>query len=542
MIDELYVKDYVLFDKTNVEFEPGMTVITGETGAGKSLLIDAINLIRGQRAQKNCIRKGSSKAVLQMHLSNLNDRQKAMLEENDFDAEEDLFIQRSLSETGKSSIKINGQPSTLSFVRDFVSHMVDVHSQMDTYQLMNTSVQLDLLDQYAKTSSLRDEVNQAYIVYSKNRQAFNKAKEETYSEDALEFATMQFNEIEEAHIEEGELDSLTKRIKVLANAQKNLEQLSDSIYALDHENGVLDGLYIVKKALKEETVPLDLENLYYQLSDLCDSLKAKRELLQRDMEDIDRLKEREYFIKRLYRKHGGTHASMMEAKKRYLDRIDQIIHRQDVLEKLEKDLINSQQAYMRLATKLSEKRQAVFKELSNQIEMHCKDLMLEHAKFQIQRKEKEASKDGIDEIEFMVSMNTGQPFSELKASASGGELSRLMLALKVVFQSQQGIETIVFDEIDTGVSGKVAFAMGQKMKRLSKDYQVLCITHLASVAAWADHHLRVQKETDENSTVTHVQVLDQEQSIEELAMMASGEVSSASLLAAKELKDRVQHG
>ena len=228
----------------------------------------------------------------------------------------------------------------------------------------------------------------------------------------------------------------------------------------------------------------------------------------------------------------------MKAKEQYMETIDKIIHRQAVLERLSKEKEEALTLYQTKAESLSKQRKSVFNDLSSQIETHFKDLMLKNARFKVDVQRKEPSANGIDDINFVVSMNPGQPFSLLKDSASGGELSRLMLALKVVFQSQQGIDTIIFDEIDTGVSGKVAYAMGHKMKTLSKDYQVLCITHLASVAAWADHHYRVAKNSQSDSTLAHVEELSDQQVLEELALMSSGSVSKASLMAAKELKER----
>ena len=217
--------------------------------------------------------------------------------------------------------------------------------------------------------------------------------------------------------------------------------------------------------------------------------------------------------------------SLMESKKNIMDKIDRIIHRQDVFDKLEKEKEESFAAYMKLANELSVKRKDVFSLLESKVMEHCKDLMLENARFKISCTEKKPSSNGIDEIEFLVSMNPGQDFSSLSVSASGGELSRLMLALKVVFQASNGIETIIFDEIDTGVSGKVALAMGAKMKALSHKYQVLCITHLASVAVMANTHYLVSKKSTFNETITRVQKLDHEQTIQELAIMTSGEAS-----------------
>ena len=269
----------------------------------------------------------------------------------------------------------------------------------------------------------------------------------------------------------------------------------------------------------------ELKNLYYSLQTVDEELKYVRDTHSNDALDLDSLQNRQYLIKKLYRKYGGSYMSLMESKKNIIDKIDRIIHRQDVFDKLEKEKEESFAAYMKLANELSVKRKAVFSLLESKVMEHCKDLMLENARFKISCTEKKPSSNGIDEIEFLVSMNPGQDFSSLSVSASGGELSRLMLALKVVFQASNGIETIIFDEIDTGVSGKVALAMGAKMKTLSNKYQVLCITHLASVAVMANTHYLVSKKSTFNETITRVQKLNHDQTIQELAIMTSGEAS-----------------
>ena len=438
-------------------------------------------------------------------------------------------------------MKINNQPATLSFVRQIVSKMVDVHSQMDTYQLMDPNVQLDLLDRFANCEALKNEVKNLYQIYARASNELKKAQEETFSDDALEYATAQYNEINDADIKEGELEELSNRIKEVANAQKTLEDLNESIYTLDKDGGLIDSLYNLKKSLQRNYWDTSIENLddiYYEFVDLSEELKNRREDLQRDTHELDKLQEREYLIKRLYRKYGQSYEGLMKAKEQYMETIDKIIHRQAVLERLSKEKEEALTLYQAKAESLSKQRKSVFNDLSSQIETHFKDLMLKNARFKVDVQRKEPSANGIDDINFVVSMNPGQSFSLLKDSASGGELSRLMLALKVVFQSQQGIDTIIFDEIDTGVSGKVAYAMGHKMKTLSKDYQVLCITHLASVAAWADHHYRVAKNSQSDSTLAHVEELSDQQVLEELALMSSGSVSKASLMAAKELKER----
>lgn len=528
MIEQLSVKDYVLFKSCIIDFTDGMSVITGETGAGKSLLIDAIGYLSGNRIKSNVIRNGKDKAVLSMVLT-ANDRVNAILEENGFEVDDQVIISRTILNNNKSTVRINQQITTLSFVRKIVNLLVDIHSQMDTYRLMDTSVQMELLDSYAKTMDLKASVKEAYVKYSNVLHELETLKNEEFSDAELEFLTTQLDEIENANIQEDELDALNDQIHEATSWYKNSEDLSSCLYEIDKENGALDSLYNLYKQASKSPILNDYEesfkNLYYSLQGVDEELKHMRDTHSNDSLDLDSLQSRQYLIKKLYRKYGGSYTSLMESKKSITDKIDRIIHRQDVFDKLEKEKEESFTAYMKLANALSLKRKEVFSQLESKVMEHCKDLMLENARFMISCMEKKPSSNGIDDIEFLVSMNPGQDFSSLSASASGGELSRLMLALKVVFQASNGIETIIFDEIDTGVSGKVALAMGAKMKALSKNYQVLCITHLASVAVYANTHYLVNKKVSASETITNVQELDQDKTIQELAVMTSGEAS-----------------
>lgn len=528
MIEQLSVKDYVLFKSCIIDFTDGMSVITGETGAGKSLLIDAIGYLSGNRIKSNVIRNGKDKAVLSMVLT-ANDRVNAILEENGFEVDDQVIISRTILNNNKSTVRINQQITTLSFVRKIVNLLVDIHSQMDTYRLMDTSVQMELLDSYAKTMDLKASVKEAYVKYSNVLHELETLKNEEFSDAELEFLTTQLDEIENANIQEDELDALNDQIHEATSWYKNSEDLSSCLYEIDKENGALDSLYTLYKQASKSPILNDYEesfkNLYYSLQGVDEELKHMRDTHSNDSLDLDSLQSRQYLIKKLYRKYGGSYTSLMESKKSITDKIDRIIHRQDVFDKLEKEKEESFTAYMKLANALSLKRKEVFSQLESKVMEHCKDLMLENARFMISCMEKKPSSNGIDDIEFLVSMNPGQDFSSLSASASGGELSRLMLALKVVFQASNGVETIIFDEIDTGVSGKVALAMGAKMKALSKNYQVLCITHLASVAVYANTHYLVNKKVSASETITNVQELDQDKTIQELAVMTSGEAS-----------------
>lgn len=546
MIEQLMVKDYILFDYALVDFTHGMHVITGETGAGKSLLIDAIGYLSGKRINGNIVRKGKDKAILQMVCSTSSPKISQMLEENGFEVEDSILITRTVQANQKSTIRINQQITTLSFVRELVSYMIDMHSQMDTYQLMQPSVQLDLLDALAQTKDLREEVAQQYTTLKAIEKEYHTCKNESLSDDELDYLTAQLNRIDELNIQEGELESLQEKVKICAEMEKNTELFSQSIYQLNKENGLMDTCYDLSKELSKTNSTSEIVNqlmdIYYRFDEIKENLQEQLNQFDQSSESIDEMESRIYTIKAMYKRYGGSVSSLMEAKANLEKKIERFLSREHILAEMETNLSKARKAYDQLAEELSQKRKAIFSSVEQQVNQHCHDLMLEHADFHISSQEKEASKDGKDAIEFLISMNPGQPLVPLKDSASGGELSRLMLALKVVFQAQQGVDTIIFDEIDTGVSGKVAFAMGHKMHTLAQHYQVLCITHLASVACFGDRHYCVQKTSEDGSTQTSIHLLNEKETLEELAVMSSGQVNQASLQAAQELKDRAIHG
>lgn len=546
MIEQLMVKDYILFDYALVDFTHGMHVITGETGAGKSLLIDAIGYLSGKRINGNIVRKGKDKAILQMVCSASSPKISQMLEENGFEVEDSILITRTVQANQKSTIRINQQITTLSFVRELVSYMIDMHSQMDTYQLMQPSVQLDLLDALAQTKDLREEVAQQYTTLKAIEKEYHTCKNESLSDDELDYLTAQLNRIDELNIQEGELESLQEKVKICAEMEKNTELFSQSIYQLNKENGLMDTCYDLSKELSKTNSTSEIANqlmdIYYRFDEIKENLQEQLNQFDQSSESIDEMESRIYTIKAMYKRYGGSFSSLMEAKANLEKKIERFLSREHILAEMETNLSKARKAYDQLAEELSQKRKAIFSSVEQQVNQHCHDLMLEHADFHISSQEKEASKDGKDAIEFLISMNPGQPLVPLKDSASGGELSRLMLALKVVFQAQQGVDTIIFDEIDTGVSGKVAFAMGHKMHTLAQHYQVLCITHLASVACFGDRHYCVQKTSEDGSTQTSIHLLNEKETLEELAVMSSGQVNQASLQAAQELKDRAIHG
>ncbi|WP_300937385.1 DNA repair protein RecN [Faecalibaculum rodentium] len=543
MIEQITVQNYILFDKASVEFEDGMSVITGETGAGKSLLIDAIGYLCGGRIQGSIVRQGQDKAVLRMVLTS-SPAADALLAEHGFEPEEVLTITRTVNAAGKSQVRLNGQITTLGFIRQLTARLIDIHSQLDTIQLMDPAVQLDLLDQYAGVD--RQGVQDAWKEFASARQALQQAQNETYSDEELEFVTAQLNEIDSAKAGEGELEQLQESIRTASRSQKTEEEVREILGLLKKDGGILESVYELARVMKKNPGLAgrsdEIQSLYYQLESVGEEAQEQLDSVRDQARDLDAMQDREYQLKRLYRKYGGSREAMMEKRQALETRVDRILHRQDLFDKLEKQKKAALAAYVEKARALSKAREAVIPELQEQILSHARDLMLEHARFEIRRTDKTPGETGMDDITFYASMNPGQPLTPVRQSASGGELSRLMLALKTVFQTREGIDTIIFDEIDTGVSGKVALAMGSKMHKIAENRQVLCITHLASVAVWADRHFTVSKESDGQTTLTRISELDHEETLRELAIMAHGHATEQAVDGMRELQKEVLDG
>lgn len=543
MIEQITVQNYILFDKASVEFEDGMSVITGETGAGKSLLIDAIGYLCGGRIQGSIVRQGQDKAVLRMVLTS-SPAADALLLEHGFEPEEVLTITRTVNAAGKSQVRLNGQITTLGFIRQLTARLIDIHSQLDTIQLMDPAVQLDLLDQYAGVD--RQGVQDAWKEFASARQALQQAQNETYSDEELEFVTAQLNEIDSAKAGEGELEQLQESIRTASRSQKTEEEVREILGLLKKDGGILESVYELARVMKKNPGLAgrsdEIQSLYYQLESVGEEAQEQLDSVRDQARDLDAMQDREYQLKRLYRKYGGSREAMMEKRQALETRVDRILHRQDLFDKLEKQKKAALAAYVEKARALSKAREAVIPELQEQILSHARDLMLEHARFEIRRTDKTPGETGMDDITFYTSMNPGQPLTPVRQSASGGELSRLMLALKTVFQTREGIDTIIFDEIDTGVSGKVALAMGSKMHKIAENRQVLCITHLASVAVWADRHFTVSKESDGQTTLTRISELDHEETLRELAIMAHGHATEQAVDGMRELQKEVLDG
>lgn len=549
MLSEIYVKDFVLIDNVNLPFCAGMSAFTGETGAGKSLLIDAIGILCGDRINTAMIKQGKERAVIEgvFELSATHPLT-ALLSLEGYELEDNtLIVQRSFGIDGKSSAKLNHRTTTVSFIRKVLSSLIDIHSQHDSQYLLNPRYHLQLLDNYCGETELLKQVGEAFEDYNQIAVKLQEALESDYNEDDLEFLTYQLNEIDEADIKENELNELEEEQRRFSAFEKISSALHQCTALLNNDSGANPAVYEAARLLElidEDEVIVaahdKLLEIYYALEDQYQVLYQYMDTMEYDEQRVNAVNERIFQIRKILRKYGGDIDAVIEKRADLEQKIDQILHRSDYIKKQEALKKAAYDKFYQAAETLHELRVEKAKTLEQQIVSQLRDLHLENARFHVEIHTHEGNRQGIDHVQFLISMNKGEALRALQTTASGGELSRLMLGLKTIFSRLQGIETIIFDEIDTGVSGGVAFAIGKKMQQLSKDTQVFCVTHLSQVAACADHHFLVEKSQNEQGTTTAIRELSNEERVEQLALIASDSTSEHALSAARELLTKAQ--
>lgn len=543
MLQNLYLKNYILIDELRLDFKSGFSVFTGETGAGKSILIDAIGLLMGDRFTADMIRHGSDKAIIEavfstksMHIASLfNDLN------YDFDLNE-LIISRELTQEGRSINRINNRSVPVSLLKEIGQYLVDIHSQNDTQYLLNNRYHLQLLDAYNIDRALLDDVKKRYQVYAKLKSELNEKEKNDLNPDDLDFLSFQSLEIEKANLVVGEDEELENQQRLLMSFEKVSTRLTSAIDLLDENEGAREKIYEAVKALRhvdemETLKPVieTIDELYFNLVEQIEELKDRFNELSYDEDRLNQIQDRLFQINKLKKKYGRTLEQILEHYAEIKDRMHAIEHREEVLEELRHACEHAYKQFELKALELREVRKNKARALETAIIKEIRDLYLEKAQFSIVFSEVGANSSGLDFVEFLISMNPGESLKPLIKVASGGELSRLMLGMKVIFNDLQSIETVIFDEIDSGVSGRVATAIGQKMSSLARHAQVFSVTHLGQVAACSRTHYLVSKIQANTLTNTNIAELTEEGRIHELAMIASGSITPNALSAAQEL-------
>ena len=545
MIKNIFIKNFILIEQLTLDFQDGFSAFTGETGAGKSILIDAISLLKADRASASYVMKGKDKAIIEGTFDLSNDTHALqILKENGFEDDEEYYtFSREISASGKSVARLNHRIIPLSLMREIVNTQLDIHGQRDNAYLLQSSNHLVLLDRYLHLEDAVHLVKEKYKVYTELVKEKQEAMEDSYNENDLEYFKYQIQEIENANLkpeEEEELEEKEKNYLSLKNSMDKFQAIED-LYTSSVESDIYSLLKLVE-SLKDvdriDSLQSQYTDAYYSMVDAVSSLIQMKDNFSFSEEEINEMEERLYTIQKLKRKYNTDIQGILEYKDELELKVQRFDNRQEYLQQMDDKIKKAENAYLKTAQSISDKRKAGAPALDKAIAEQLSELHLNNAKFLTHIENGEYTSSGIDKVEFKVAMNKGQEYSPLAFSASGGELSRLMLGLKVIFTHLQKIETIIFDEIDTGVSGKVAFSIGKKMKELSDECQVFAVTHLAPVASWADHQYLVSKESDESSTHTTIHELDEYQRIEQLAFISSGEITEASTSAAKELLSR----
>lgn len=554
MLQELSIKDFAIISDLNIEFEDKMNALTGETGAGKSIIIDAVGLLIGGRSSVEYIRNGCNKALLQglFLIKNSQSNVFRFLDDLGIDYEDNqILIDRELNVNGRNVCRINGTLVNISTLKKLGAMMVDIHGQNEHQQLMNIKNHLGMLDNYDQSiQSVLVDYQKSYAQYIDLKQKLIQ-KQEHFQEFAqrLDILKFQIDEIESAQLQVNEEEELLHEKEYLNNYQQISEAIQNSLTSLNNDDlqgdSAVDQIGTALNELQSISDINDnyaklsesLSNVYYELQDIVDQLTDEISTQDYDEGRLNEVEERLNLIHQLKRKYGSSIKEILDYLEKIKKELADMEELQDNDDQLEKRLTIVEDELSKKAAILSEKRKQIAEVLTNDVNEQLHQLCMEKAKFKVVFHENDIfSVDGLDKIEFYVQTNVGEGLKPLVKIASGGELSRIMLALKTVFAKQQNITSIIFDEIDTGVSGRVAQAIANKIKAIADYSQVLCITHLPQVAATAETQFYIEKQVHNNRTETTVTKLTENERITKIATMLSGDkITDASIEQAKAL-------
>lgn len=550
MLEELQIRNFAIIDELTIKFQSGMNVFTGETGAGKSIIVDAIELVVGGKAETDMIRAGydESEITASFDISAL-DEVKKRLSELGYD-ESEIILRRVLSRSGKSRAYINGKLVPVSLLKEVGALLIDIHGQHQHQSLLNPATHLEHLDRFAGLLPLRERYSVVYFKWVNIKDEINKLREmEKIRSERMDFLSYEVREIEEAKLNPDEEEYLKTERQILSNSEKFLSFARDgydNIYA--KEGSVLEVLNSLKKRA-EELLRVDpalkesvdgIENSIVLLNEVAMFLQKYIDKFNFDPARLDEIESRLALIGRLKKKYGGTIQEILQRCNELKAELKKIESADERLRELEKEEAELYKELNALAEKLREMRIRSSKKLKKGIESELNMLGMEKAIFEVSIKESDFQENGADDVEFFISTNPGEEVRRLAMVVSGGELSRIMLAMKKVLAGCSGVPVLIFDEIDAGIGGAVAEVVGKKLKEVSEEHQVLCVTHLPQIACYAGAHYFVSKQEDKGRTVTRVKQLDKQERIEELARMISGlELTKKSREYAKELLERV---
>jgi len=551
MLTHIHIWNFAIVEALDIELESGLSVLTGETGAGKSILLDALGLALGDRADSTVIRHGESRAEISVTFDTSNSANaEEWLKEHELDSEHECIIRRTVSEKGPSKAFINGKPATVQQLRELAEMLVDLHGQHEHQSLMKADVQQQLLDDYAAHSNLVKKVSTSFKEWNKLNTEFNKLNTAKNEQDhRLDLLRYQVKELETLNVQVGESEKLDIEYKRLSNASQLLQTTEQTLHAieesdkgsisqqLNHFTSELQQLGKTDNKLNDIAGLLD--NAMIQINEASSELHQYIDNLEMDPQRLSYLDERIGTIHNLARKHQVTPDELPALFEKIQKELDSIENADGHLEQLQKDITITAKAYTQAANNLSKSRMKAANDLSSKVSENMQELGMEGGEFKVALNTYDTNSfhaNGNEQVEFLVSANPGSPAKSLSKVASGGEISRISLAIQVIAAESTRIPTLIFDEVDVGIGGRVAEIVGLKLKQLASHRQVICVTHLAQVAALGEHHLQVSKQSDSAATISQINYLDKQRRVEELARMMGGiEITEQTLSHAKEM-------
>ncbi len=545
MITSLYIKNIALIREHTLEFAEGLNVLSGETGAGKSIIIDSLNFVLGDRADKSLIRHGQSNATVEAIFNDNNNKNViAVLEEFGIDREENLIVKRTMSENGRSDCRVNGRAVTLSQLRKLVAHLVDIHSQHENQALLNEANHILILDKYGKSIlALKEKFNVHFNAYLKAKEEIDAFEDESARARKIDSLEYQIAEIERVNPQIGEEDNLITQRNKFQNSERIANALSASYTALDGEES-FGAINLTQIAIREinavlrfdnkfENLSERLESVKIELRDIANELSNEIEALSYNPRELEQIEERIAEIRKIKKRYGPIEELPEFLEKTYRE-LENLKNAEQKILELEQIKIEEGNLAIDYALKLHDERVRVAKSFNNAIVKNLKELGMKNTTFEAEiifPENKDcilstANENGADSVRFLISPNLGEPLKPLSKIASGGEMSRFMLGLKNITAELEEIDTLVFDEIDTGISGLIAKVVAQKLSDVSKNRQVLAVTHLPQLASMADHHYLITKYEKEGQTITEVHLLDELGSVKEVMRLAGSDATS----------------
>lgn len=546
MLTSLKIENVAIIESAAIEFGCGLNVLTGETGAGKSIVIDSINAILGERTSREIIRTGAQSAKVYAVFEDVNEKVKAFLYENGIDCEDGvLIINRTLNRDGKNICRLNGAPVTVSMLRELGGELIDIHGQHDSQSLLSPEKHCGFVDGFAENADLISDYREKYRRLCEIRNSLKKlTTDESSKSQRIDFLTYQIDELEKSDITPGERDELKARKALINNSQKVMESLNTAYMALKADGAGIDMISNAESEISNASEYMEslgeasekITDIRYELDDIAELVRDAMSEIDFDPSELDDIEERLDLLYRLSKKYGETEEEMLDYLARAREELDSIAFSEEKVKELQKQEKTALAEAEAAADRLTESRKNAGEKLSKAICSELEFLDMPNVRFVANIEDIGLTENGRDSVEFLISANVGEEPKPLAKIASGGELSRIMLAIKNVLAETDGVDTMIFDEIDTGVSGRAAQKIAMKLRSASKGRQVICVTHLAQIAAQGDVHLYISKSVSDGKTYTNIKSLIEEERVSEIARIMGGmEITRLQLESAREM-------